>query len=174
MLITKDAMVSLEYSLADTNGNLIDKSEKGEAFEYIHGHEMTLEGIEEILEGKEAGFTYEGVIPCDKAYGKRDQMFFIPVPKEEFEDVDKFEVGMKLTIVNNYDEEQEMEILEIDDENVTIDANSPYADMDIKFSCKVIDVRKATQEEIDEIEEEHSCGCGSDCDCDSDCGCDDH
>ncbi|MBN2617519.1 MAG: FKBP-type peptidyl-prolyl cis-trans isomerase [Spirochaetales bacterium] len=166
MIIEKNKAVTVEYSLKDDKGVVIDSSEISGEFTYVHGMEQTLEGMEDILEGKEAGFTYEGVIPAAKAYGNRSDEFLIPVPKEEFEDTDSFEVGSFLSIENNYGEIQEMEIVSVDDENVTIDANSPYADMDISFSCKVIEVRDATEEELAEAMEDHEHDCN--------CGCEDH
>lgn len=166
MIIDKNKAVTFEYTLKDVNGNIIDSSEKSGDFTYVHGMEQTLPGMEEVLEGKEEGFTFDGVIPCTKAYGEKSDEFHIPVPKSEFEDCSEYKVGMHLSIVNNYDENQEMEIVAIDEENIIIDANSPYAGMDIGFTCKVLEVREATKEELEEAKEllEHNC----------DCGCDDH
>lgn len=166
MKIEKDTVVSIEYSVSDLDGNVIDSSDSSEVFTYIHGYEMTLPGIEEVLTGKEEGFTYEGIIPAEKAYGKRDEEFFIPVPKSEFKHITDFSVGMKIAIVNNFGDEQEMEIVAVDGDNVTIDANSPYVDKDVKFTCKVVEVREVTEEELKEMEDEHSHDC--------DCGCGDH
>ncbi len=160
MKIEKDKTVTVEYSLRDANNIVIDSSKESGPFTYVYGRGQTLPGMEEILEGQEEGFTFDGLIPCDKAYGKKDKEFHIPVPKDEFENIDDLEVGMHLSITNNYDEQQEMEIIAIDKENVTIDANSPYADMDIKFECKVLEVRDATEEEIKEATFECGCGCG--------------
>lgn len=162
MIVEDKKAVTIEYTLKDANNIVIDSSNESGPFTYIHGMDETLPGMEEILDGKEEGFTFDGEIPCEKAYGKKDKEFFMPVPREEFEDADDLEVGMFLSIMNNYDEQQEMEIISIDDENITIDANSPYADMDIKFTCKIIEVRDATEEELKEAQEahDHECGCG--------------
>lgn len=169
MKATENSVITIEYTLKNDKGETIDSSEKAGPFTYIQGMEQTLEGMEEILDGKEEDFTFDGLIPCDKAYGKKDDEFHIPVPTAEFENLDDLKVGGFLTIMNNYDEPQDMEIVAIDDENVTIDANSPYADMDIKFTCKVLEVREATEEELqeakEELEDDHhhehgdSCGC---------------
>ncbi len=166
MKISDKKLVTLEYTLKDSNSINIDNSKDSGPFVYIHGMDETLPGMEEILEGQEVGFTFDGEIPCEKAYGKRDKDQFVPVPKDEFEDFDDLEVGMHLSIMNNYEEAQEMEIIAIDKENVTIDANSPYVDMDIKFTCKITEVRDATEEELKEAQEEHDHECG--------CGCGDH
>lgn len=167
MKIEKDTVVSIEYKVTDPDGNIIDSSENSEIFTYIHGYDMTLPGIEEVLTGNKEGFTYEGIIPAAKAYGEKSEEFFIPVPKKEFKHIDEFSVGMKITIVNNFGDEQDMEVVAVDDENVTIDANSPFAGLDLNFSCKVLEVREVTQEELKELEaEEHhhhgeDCGCGN-------------
>ncbi len=166
MTIIKHKMVTFEYSLKDEKGITIDSSEQSGPFTYIHGMEQTLPGMEDILDGKENGYTFDGEIPCDKAYGKKDKEFYVPVPREEFENADDLVVGTSISIMNSYEELQEMEIIAVDKENITIDANSPYADMDLKFICKVIEVRESTSEEIKEAQEEHDHECG--------CGCGDH
>lgn len=173
MIIEKERVVSIEYSLKDTEGTVIDSSENSGAFTYIHGMAQTLPGIEEVLNGKEAGFTYEGTIPAEKAYGEKSDDYHIPVPRSEFPEGDTLKAGMFITIVNNYEEEQEMEIISVDDENIVIDANSPYAGKDVLFTCNVLEVREATEEEIEEATHSCGCGCGDDCDCDGDCDCGD-
>lgn len=165
MIINKDKVVSIEYTLTDLEGNLVDSSENSEVFTYIHGYEMTLPGIEEVLDGKEEGFSYSGTIPCEKAYGKRDKEYFIPVPKSEFKHIDNFSIGMKILIVNNFGDEQEMEVVDMDDNSVTIDANSPWADKDLNLELKVLEVREVTPEELKEMEEESHHHHGPDCGC---------
>ena len=58
MTITKDKAVTIEYSLKDDKGIVIDSSELSGPFFYIHGMEETLPGMEEILEGQKVGFTF--------------------------------------------------------------------------------------------------------------------
>lgn len=162
MKIEKNCAVTFEYTLKDSSGTVIDDSRDYGPFFYIHGVEEILPGMEEVLDGKEEGFQYEGIIPCEKAYGEKSDEFHIPVAKAEFKNLDKLKAGMTLLIDNNYGEKQEMEIISIDDENVIIDANSPYAGMDIGFTCKVLEVRKATEEELEEVNHihDHDCDCG--------------
>ena len=55
MKIAKNTVVTVKYSLSDTQGNLIEEGR--EPMVYLHGgYENTLPKIEEALDGQVAGF----------------------------------------------------------------------------------------------------------------------
>lgn len=54
MNISKNKVVTIEYSLRDEAGELLDSSEGGEPLIYLHGNENIIPGLEKFLEGKTA------------------------------------------------------------------------------------------------------------------------
>ena len=71
MKIAKNTVVTVEYSLSDTLGNLIEQGQ--EPMVYLHGgYENTLPKIEESLEGKEVGFNETIQVEPEDAFGEYD------------------------------------------------------------------------------------------------------
>ena len=63
MPVTQNNVVSFAYTLTDDDGNVIDKGDKEAPLTYLHGHKNLIAGMEEAIEGKEAGDSFETVIP---------------------------------------------------------------------------------------------------------------
>jgi len=55
MTISKDSVVSIEYTLTDAENEVLDSSEGMGPLEYLHGHNNLIPGLERQLEGKKAG-----------------------------------------------------------------------------------------------------------------------
>ncbi len=71
MKIAKNTVVTVEYSLSDTLGNLIEQGQ--EPMVYLHGgYENTLPKIEEALEGMEVGFNETIQVEPEDAFGEYD------------------------------------------------------------------------------------------------------
>ena len=64
-------------------------------------------------------------------------------------------------------------VVNVTDENVTVDGNHELAGKDLTFDVEIVSVRDATQEELDALVNGCGCGCGCEGDCsDGNCGCD--
>ena len=61
MKISNDKVVSIEYTLKNADGQIIDTSVGNAPLEYIHGRGYLISGLEKDLEGKSEGeeFTSE-------------------------------------------------------------------------------------------------------------------
>ena len=55
MTIAKDKMVSIEYTLKNAAGEILDSSEDAGPLDYLHGRGDLIAGLESALEGKSAG-----------------------------------------------------------------------------------------------------------------------
>lgn len=165
-------MVTIDYTLTDNEGTVIDTSRGNEPFSFIQGTGSIIPGLEEALEGKTKGEQVNVTIAPDKAYGERNEDMIITIPKERFQDADSLEPGMQFQI-NTPAGANVLRIVEIEGDNVVADGNHPLAGVTLTFDVDVRDVREATQEEIDALHQ-HSCGCGDEsCGCDDGCDCDD-
>ena len=71
MKIAKNTVVTVEYSLSDTLGNLIEQGQ--EPMVYLHGgYENTLPKIEEALDGQSVGFNDTIQVEPEDAFGEYD------------------------------------------------------------------------------------------------------
>ena len=73
MQITKNALVTINYTLKGDDGNLIDTSVGAEPLIYLHGQNFLLPKLEEYLEGKSAGEKITAVLPPEDGYGIYDE-----------------------------------------------------------------------------------------------------
>lgn len=168
MTITKNSVVSLNYTLTDDEGEILDSSEGMGPLDYIHGQGNLIPGLEKDLEGKKAGDTFKTTIEPQEAYGEVQEDFVVVVERNQFPDDVEIEVGMQFE-AGGPDGSRLVTVTEVDGEKITVDANHPLAGERLHFDVTVVAVRDATEEEIANGLE-HSCGCGDDCGCDDDCG----
>ncbi|HQO46030.1 MAG TPA: peptidylprolyl isomerase [Rectinema sp.] len=168
MEIKKDRVVTIDYSLSDDVGRIIDSSEENEPLVYLHGNDNIIPGLERELEGKIPGETLSCSIPPADAYGERDESLVFKVNKKDFGDNVEVAAGMQFE-AHGEDGTLIVTVVNVDGEEVTLDANHPLAGETLHFDVKVVDVREATPEEL-----EHGHAHGEyDDECDDDCYCDD-
>ena len=148
MKIAKDTVVTVEYTLSDTLGNLIEEGQ--EPMVYLHGgYENTLPKIEEALDGQEVGFNDVIQVEPEDAFGDYDAELV------KIEDRNRLpsplEVGMQFEGTPEENEDADsiiFTVTEIAEDKVVLDGNHPLAGIALRFALKVVNVRAATTEEI--------------------------
>ncbi len=172
MIIEKDRVVTIDYKLQDSDGEVLDSSEGSEPLVYLHGNDNIIPGLEKHLAGKKAGDAVDCVVPADEAYGLHDDSLVVKVKKDEFGPDAEIEIGMQFE-AHGEGGSQIVTVVGIEGDQVTIDANHPLAGEDLHFTVKVVDVREATSEELEHghVHSECGCGCGDDCGEDEEGGC---
>ena len=147
MKIVKNSVVTLKYRLTDAQGEFIEETE--EPVEYLHGgYDGIFPRVEEALEGQEPGYKKNLQLEPQDAFGEYDADQVRVEARSKFPE--PLEVGMRFEGVPE-DEEEEAEILTITDltvDTVVLDANHPLAGIALRFSCEVLDVRAASEEEL--------------------------
>jgi FKBP-type peptidyl-prolyl cis-trans isomerase SlyD len=147
MKIQKNTVVTLNYTLKNSAGEVLDTSEGREPLVYLHGVGGLIPGLESELDGKEKGNAFNTVIAPENAYGKRQEELVHVVPKSGFQGDEEMQLGMQVQL----ETEQGPTIAtisEIEGDNVTLDLNHPLADMELHFDVAVMDLRDATEDEI--------------------------
>ena len=173
MIISNDKVVSIEYTLKDAEGEVLDTSEGVGPLEYIHGHRNLIPGLEKELAGKKANDSFSVTIEPKDAYGEHSKELQVSVSKEQFPSDVEIEVGMQFE-AGNEAESRLVTVVDITEDTVTIDANHPLAGETLYFDITVKEVRDATEEELLKGLlnpggcSDGSCGCGDE---DDDCGC---
>ena len=166
MQITKNSYVSLNYTVLDEQGKVLASSEPDGPMDYIHGTGMLVPGLEKVLEGKKQGEAVKVKVEPKEAYGDRRQDLIYVMPKEQIqkEGEEELKVGM------HFETETPsgpigFTVTSVDETNVTLDANHPFAGKTLDFSVSVLECRQATDEELDSVRQhaatEHDCGSGN-------------
>ncbi len=147
MQIGDQKVVTLHYTLTDNDGRVIDKSEDG-SFAYLHGASNIIPGLEDALTGKSAGEEMSVSVSPEQAYGLRDESMLQQVPKNMFEDASQIAVGTQFHAQGPNGETLVVTVMEVEDEHVVVDGNHPLAGVELNFDVKIIDVRDASEEEV--------------------------
>lgn len=147
MLIARNTVVTLKYSVADTDGTPID--EGAAPLVYLHGgYGGIFDRIEEELQGKAVGDALEVKLEPEDAFGEYDADLVAVESRQLFPE--NIEVGMQFERGSEDGESEDalFTITDIADDKVVVDGNHPLAGISLTFSCSVTGVRAATAEEI--------------------------
>jgi len=148
MTIQKNSVVTINYTLRDDTGGLIESSEGQEPLTYLHGQGNIIPGLESSLEGKSAGESISVSVPPEDAYGVWEESNILNIPKEQFSGVDDIKAGMQFS-VNSNEGEQIVTVTKVEGETVIVDANHPLAGKTLNFDVTVVGIREATKDELD-------------------------
>lgn len=157
MQVAKDKVVVLHYSV-HSQETLLDSSLDGEPLQIIQGHDHLIPGLEAALEGKSKGDTFSADIEADQAYGPRHENLMQAVPMEMFEGMD-VQPGMSFRATTD-NGEQSVIVLDVTDDEVIVDGNHPLAGMDLQFDVEILEVRDATEAELEHGHVHGPGGCG--------------
>jgi len=148
MTIQKNSVVTINYTLKDDAGEILDSSEGQEPLTYLHGLGNVIPGLETSLEGKSAGESVKVAIPPAEAYGVWDEGKLLTIPKGQFSGIDEIAPGMEFSVHSNTGE-QVVTVTKVEGDMVTVDANHPLAGKTLHFDVSIIGVRAATSDELD-------------------------
>jgi len=148
MQIGEQKVVTLHYTLTDNEGRVIDQSEDG-SFAYLHGASNIIPGLENALSGKSAGEELSVAVSPEDAYGDRDESMLQQVPKNMFEDTNQIAVGTQFHAQGPNGEMLVVTVMEVQEEHVLVDGNHPLAGVELNFDVKIIEVREASEEEVE-------------------------
>jgi FKBP-type peptidyl-prolyl cis-trans isomerase SlyD len=149
MQIANNTVVTIDYTLTDDDGTVLDSSEGGEPLAYIHGQGNIIPGLEEALAGLSEGDAVDITVLPEKGYGQRSDDLLQAVPRERFETDDEIEVGMMFHTPTPDGGMRIVRVVDVSPDHVTIDGNHPLAGVTLNFSVRITGVREATAEELD-------------------------
>ncbi len=146
--VADDLVVTIDYVLT-VDGEVIDSSEEEGPLDYLHGYDNIIPGLEQALKGMKVGDSKKVVVAPEDGYGEIDDEAFLEVSRDEFPEDVPLNVGIELEITDNDGDMLYATILEVGKETVKMDTNHPLAGKTLNFDVKVVDLRHATEEELD-------------------------
>ncbi|MDD3355010.1 peptidylprolyl isomerase [Zoogloea sp.] len=146
MEIAKNTVVTLDYTVTDPDGKMIDDGQH--PLVYLHGgYDGIFTVIEEALHGKKTGDTLKVKLLPEDAFGEYDAELVLMEDASLFPD--NIEVGMSFERVGEDGEEDTIyHVTEIADGKVVVDGNHPLAGTALIFDITVKSVRAASAEEV--------------------------
>lgn len=185
MKITDKKFVAAAYELyvGGENGTapeLMEKATAQQPLTFLFGMGMMLESFEAKLKDLQTGDKFDFVLPCAEAYGEYYDERVTDLPKSIFEIDGKFDdefiqVDRIIPMTNSDGMRLDGTVLEIGQDSVKMDFNHPLAGEDLHFIGEILEVREATDEEMESLMgaccscqdcqggqcEDGRCGCGS-------------
>ena len=147
MIVETNKVVSIDYTLKDADGQVLDSSESNGPLTYLHGASNIIPGLEAALNAKSVGDTLTAVIEPEDAYGVREDSRVAKVPRQNLQGIEDLSVGVQLR-AQTPSGPLVVRVVDMDDETVTLDANHPLAGVALHFDVTVVEVRDATPEEL--------------------------
>ncbi len=148
MQIAKNAVVTLDFQVFDPDGNMLDDGRN--PLVYLHGgYDGIFPRLEEALEGRNQGESFEIKLEPDDAFGEYDEELVRIEPLSLFPE--NIEVGMQFERGGEGEDDDDgvlYTITDIADGKVVVDGNHPLAGISLHFKVTVAEVRPATAEEL--------------------------
>lgn len=151
LTVTGDIIASVHYKgTLPENGDVFDSSEGREPLTFLVGHKQMIPGFEEEIMGAKVGETREFTLSAERAYGERDDTAVLEIPRAQFAQLEEeasLEVGMQLVAQMPHGPSP-FTITALTEEAVTADFNHTLAGQALTFSVEIVELRKASDDEI--------------------------
>jgi FKBP-type peptidyl-prolyl cis-trans isomerase SlyD len=148
MPIGVNKVVTMNFTLTDDTGNVLDSTDAGGPFSYISGTGTVLPKLEEAVSIMMIGTKKQLKLEAKDGYGEYNEDAVQAVGKENFPEDFILEAGMEYMASNPDGVQMPFVITNVEDETVTVDFNHPLAGKGLNFDIELLDVRDATTEEL--------------------------
>jgi FKBP-type peptidyl-prolyl cis-trans isomerase SlyD len=140
-------VVSIDYTLTDADGTVLDSSEGRAPLAYLHGAKNIVPGLEKAIDGKAVGETIDVTVTPADGYGDYDATAIRNVAVRKLPEK-RPEAGMILQ-VQTPEGPRHVTVQSVRGDYAKVDFNHPLAGKDLHFKVTVKDIREATAEEIE-------------------------
>lgn len=144
--ISKNKFVSLVYTITDDKDNILERIDM--PIQYIQGvKSQVIEKIENALDGHQVGDLVHVAISPEEGFGAHD-------PELTFsDDINNVppqfhSIGAEVEFKNDQGESKIFRVTKIEDGQLTVDGNHPFAGKTITYNITVKEVRDATADEM--------------------------
>lgn len=156
MTIDDHAIVTLSYEVRDggPSGTLLERMDVNYPFKFMFGTGRMLPAWERRIFGLKSGMGFSFLLAPEDAYGPRDDQHILDAPisifQNEREQIEPglLEKGQFLTLTDTDGKAINAKVMEWDDKTVKLDANHALAGKTLFFSGAILNVRKASVDEL--------------------------
>ncbi len=176
MVIEKDKMVSLTYVLREggSNGEIVEEVKSDSPLKFLYGAGQMLPHFESNIVNLSEGDRFEFLLDAEQAYGEKRDELIVDLPMSVFEvngtvDHELIRIGNQVPMADGQGRRLIGTVVSLDESSVKMDFNHPMAGAGLFFSGEVLDVRDATDDELNEVNGGSCDCCGSNGDCSGTC-----
>lgn len=138
--VQNGASVSLEYTLKDEGGQVLDTNKGGDPLVFTQGQQQIIRGLEKELIGMRPGDEKKVVVKPEDGYGPVVPNAQTEVPKDAIPK-EGLKVGTALTARSGSGDVRPVVVKEIKETTVVLDLNHPLAGKTLFFDVKILGVQ---------------------------------
>lgn len=142
-------VIGMSYSLRNDAGEILDQASHEEPFLYIHGASQIVPGLENALTGLKIGEKKDVTVAAEEGYGPVQAGLKMDVKKTQFPEGADLQAGMQFQAQSPEGHGMVFTIVDVKDDEVTIDGNHPLAGQTLHFAVEILSLRDATGEEME-------------------------
>jgi peptidylprolyl isomerase len=136
----QDSNVKVHYTGKLADGTVFDDSRGREPLEVQLGQSLVIPGFEAAIVGMSIGESKTVTIPPEAAYGPRHDEMIQQVPKDKLPEGLELQVGLQLEARSPEGQSIPVLITEVNEADVTLDANHPLAGKELTFEIELMEV----------------------------------
>ncbi len=133
-------VVSVYYTGKLDDGTVFDSTPEDRPFEFTLGEGKVIPGFETAVSGMEIGESKTVKVKPDDAYGERRDDLVVQVDRKVVPENLDIEVGQRLQMHRADGESVPVTVVEISNNQVTLDANHPLAGRELIFDIELVKV----------------------------------
>lgn len=144
MPVKKGDKIKVEYEGKLEDGTVFDSSEKhGQPLEFEVGAGQLIKGFDSAVIGMEKGEEKEITLQPGEAYGEPNPQLKQKMPKDNLPKDKEVKVGMVLVAALPNGQQIPAKIVEIGENDITVDLNHPLAGKKLVFKIKVLEINSS-------------------------------
>ncbi len=140
MTLAAGTRVLVHYTGTLDDGTQFDSSREREPLEVVLGQNMVIPGFEKAIAAMKPGQTVTVRIPEAEAYGPHNENMLVTFPRSSFPADIPAALGEQLILRSPEGHEVPALIVDVNETEISLDANHPLAGFDLTFEIELISV----------------------------------
>lgn len=132
--------VRVHYTGKLEDETVFDSSEGRDPIEFTLGSGEVIPGFEQAVVGMEPGDEKTATIPAVEAYGERREDLVVALERSSMPEEFEPEPGQELQMRDRSGNSFVVRVVEVGDEEVTVDANHPLAGETLNFEIELVEI----------------------------------
>ena len=132
--------VRIHYTGTLQDGSVFDSSEGRDPLEFTVGSGQIIPGLDAQLPGMAVGEAKTVTVPPEQAYGEVNAEARQSVPRAQVPENVPLELGTMLELRTPEGQTMPVQVVEVTDAEVTLDANHPLAGKELTFAFEVVEI----------------------------------
>lgn len=132
--------IKVDYTISLTDGTVFDKSKEGKPLEFTVGSGQMISGLDTAVKGMKLNEEKKVTIKPEDAYGIRDESLIMKFERSNLPKDFEPKKGLAIQITGHSGQPMQATIIDINDEEMIVDANNSLAGKVLVFDIKIVGI----------------------------------